>query len=260
MIQAVFLDIDNTLTSSVTRAIPQSALEAIARARANGVRVFAATGRNTRTPEEGAILRGVTLDGCVALNGQICYLADDTIVFRRPLDARDVATAQRYCDARGCAYLVSELNENYINRISQTVLDFQAHIRIPLYAVHGAQNLSERDIYAFSPFLDRRAERELLPQLTHSTAVRYNEITCDIIPREGGKDVGILKMLAHLGIPACDSMAFGDGGNDIAMLRAAGVGVAMAGSAPDVLAAADYVAESPDADGIYRTFALYKLI
>jgi len=49
MIKAVFCDVDNTLTSSKTRTIPASALEAIQKARKNGVKVFAATGRHTRT-------------------------------------------------------------------------------------------------------------------------------------------------------------------------------------------------------------------
>ena len=47
-------------------------------------------------------------------------------------------------------------------------------------------------------------------------------------------------------------MAFGDGGNDIDMLRYAGVGVAMGNAGDDVKAAADYVTAGVDEDGVER--------
>ena len=47
-------------------------------------------------------------------------------------------------------------------------------------------------------------------------------------------------------------MAFGDGGNDIAMLKHAGVGVAMGNASEEVKACADMVTESVDNDGIAK--------
>ena len=52
-------------------------------------------------------------------------------------------------------------------------------------------------------------------------------------------------------------MAFGDGGNDMSMLRHAGVGIAMGNAEDKVKAVADYVTDTVDADGIYK--ALKKL-
>lgn len=45
-------------------------------------------------------------------------------------------------------------------------------------------------------------------------------------------------------------MAFGDGGNDIPIIEYAGTGVAMGNATDDVKAAADYVADTVDEDGI----------
>ena len=47
-------------------------------------------------------------------------------------------------------------------------------------------------------------------------------------------------------------MAFGDGGNDIAMLKHAGVGVAMGNASDEVKACADMVTDSVDDDGIAK--------
>lgn len=53
-----------------------------------------------------------------------------------------------------------------------------------------------------------------------------------------------------------DLLAFGDGYNDLSMLRYAGCGVAMANAAPEVRAEADYVTLSNEEDGIAHF--LYK--
>jgi hydroxymethylpyrimidine pyrophosphatase-like HAD family hydrolase len=71
----------------------------------------------------------------------------------------------------------------------------------------------------------------------------------DIAPEGVNKATGLAEVAAGFGVSAADVLAFGDGRNDIEMLRWAGRGVAM-GDAPDeVKAAADDVTESIDRDG-----------
>ena len=53
-----------------------------------------------------------------------------------------------------------------------------------------------------------------------------------------------------LGIPMAETMAFGDDLNDLSMLRAAGLGVAMGNASAEVKAAADYVTASCDENGV----------
>ena len=55
-------------------------------------------------------------------------------------------------------------------------------------------------------------------------------------------------------------MAFGDGGNDISMLRHAGIGVAMGNANDNVKAVADYVTTSVDEDGIAHALEQFKII
>lgn len=54
--------------------------------------------------------------------------------------------------------------------------------------------------------------------------------------------------------PAC-AVAFGDGTNDMTMIRSAGIGVAMANAEPEVLAAADLVAPSNQEDGVAQVLS-----
>ena len=57
-----------------------------------------------------------------------------------------------------------------------------------------------------------------------------------------------------------ETIAFGDGGNDISMLRFAGIGVAMGNAEDDVKASADYVTAGVDDDGIRKALSHFGLL
>ena len=61
---------------------------------------------------------------------------------------------------------------------------------------------------------------------------------CDIIPANGGKDLGVAATLERLGIDASEAIAFGDGENDLSMFSAVGTSVAMGNAQETVKAAA----------------------
>ena len=66
------------------------------------------------------------------------------------------------------------------------------------------------------------------------------------------KATGLAELCQSLGIPASAVIACGDMPNDIAMLRWAGLGVAVANAHPDVLAAADTRTSHHNEDGVAR--------
>lgn len=66
------------------------------------------------------------------------------------------------------------------------------------------------------------------------------------------KGAALTWLCGHLGIPRARSWAFGDSGNDLSMLIAAGTGVAMANAEPEERAAADAVCASNEEDGVGR--------
>ena len=85
MFKAVFLDVDGTLTDLRTNTVPDSARRAIRLARARGVKVCAATGRHTRTKEEGSVIAGLDFDCYISLSGQLCYAPDGGIYHKQTL-------------------------------------------------------------------------------------------------------------------------------------------------------------------------------
>lgn len=84
-------------------------------------------------------------------------------------------------------------------------------------------------------------------RITHAVGYCY-----DILPQNGGKQIGIPAMAAHYGIRNDEILVFGDGPNDVDMLRDVGFGVAMGNGCAKAKAAANYVTTDVDDDGIYR--------
>jgi hydroxymethylpyrimidine pyrophosphatase-like HAD family hydrolase len=64
------------------------------------------------------------------------------------------------------------------------------------------------------------------------------------------KASGLARLCAELGVGRDEVVAFGNARNDVAMLRWAGRGVAVANAVPEVLAAADEITASNDDDGV----------
>lgn len=71
------------------------------------------------------------------------------------------------------------------------------------------------------------------------------------------KGEALLAVAELLGVRREETLAFGDGANDVAMIRAAGIGAGMANGIPEVREAADVLAGSNDEDGVARVIEQY---
>ena len=99
-----------------------------------------------------------------------------------------------------------------------------------------------------------------MPLLSDCISGRWHPAFTDITADGADKGRGIELMAARFGISIDETMAFGDGGNDIPMLRRAGVGVAMGNAQPAIQAEADYVTTSVDDDGVRNALLHWKVI
>lgn len=104
-----------------------------------------------------------------------------------------------------------------------------------------------------------RAERELSELLGERMDVfRSAPFFVELVPKGIDKAQSLERLLSRLSLTAADLVAFGDGYNDLSMLRYAGMGIAMANAAPEVRAEADYVTLSNEEDGIAAALQYFE--
>lgn len=111
---------------------------------------------------------------------------------------------------------------------------------------------SVQKFHAYFPDLALRPKvmeqlRREFPELVQSISMPAN---LELNAQDATKGHGLLTLCRCLGIDPQETAAFGDGTNDISMLKAAGVGVSMSNGAPETLAAADLTAPSNEEDGV----------
>lgn len=104
-------------------------------------------------------------------------------------------------------------------------------------------------------------EDERIQALTHHLITqRWEPTAVDIIQEGGGKRRAMEAYFEHLGIAPEETIAFGDGANDIPMLETAGIGVAMGNASDEVKAHADLVSDACDAGGIWNALVALGVI
>lgn len=259
--RALFFDIDGTLVSFKTHEIPASTIFALTQAKANGHKVFIATGRPIQIITNLAAIEHL-VDGYITTNGAYCYVGSD-VVSCHAIASKEVEIMLE--DARRYDYSCVVASETQFAVFNpHPVFD---DIFIHQLAVEGLDEknmnidvaLSEQ-ILQFSPFFDVEHEKELMQRLSGCVSGRWHPAFTDITAKGTDKGTALHEMANYLGLQMDSVIAFGDGGNDLTMIREAGVGIAM-GNANEVLKqAADHITTTVDDDGVMTALRHYGVI
>lgn len=246
-----FFDIDGTLLPSGQSRIPDDTIRDLDQARANGILLILASGRlpfDIRSVRE-----QYDFDAYLTTNGQYCFTKDQ--ILREVYFPRDtVAGAIALAEEVQMPMVLCTLHEIVRNR--------HVHDDSPYFSDRPMPDLGQYlDLNILQlTCLGQPDEHWFAEHIPGCRAVYQAPKYADIIPADGGKETGINVILAHFGIDLADSMAFGDAGNDIRMLRHVGIGVAMGNAVAPAKAAADYVTADCTDDGIGKALRHFGLI
>ena len=252
--QAIFFDFDGTLCSFKTHTVPKSAIEGIERAQRRGVKVFLATGRHPLTFMQNDAAAALSFDAYLTANGQYCY-DSQKIIHKMYIDPADKRALVKLLEHESIPMLFQAQKEIYLSPAVETdsrvlaVNSVLSSMEAPAYPI---ERCLHEDVFTLMLYGGGVEERRVLSVMPNTKAVRWHPLFADLIPKCGGKDVGMDAMLAYYGIPLEATLAFGDAQNDIDMLRHAGLGVAMGNASSEVKAIADMVTDSVDDDGVYK--------
>jgi Cof subfamily protein (haloacid dehalogenase superfamily) len=249
----VVADLDGTARSRVLGITP-GVRAAVAAARARGVRVCVATGR--MWPSAEPWVRALGADPPVILynGGQVLDFATGRILYDRRLP-RAAARA-----ALGIVRRDPALQPHLF-------LDDRVYVERP----HPATDAYVKDdglafevVPAFESLLARHphkvmvigapARLEALGRAVREARVPVHAVMSEptyleILPPDVSKGTALQAMLEALGIPAAEVIAVGDNWNDVEMLEAAGLGVAMGDAPEGVRARAHHVCGTAEEEG-----------
>jgi Cof subfamily protein (haloacid dehalogenase superfamily) len=257
MIKALFFDIDGTLVSFKTHSIPQSTIEAIDKAKEKGIKVFISTGRPKIIMNN---LGALTFDGYITMNGAYCFAGADEVIYKNNIPAGDVETVVDLVKEESLSCIFVQEKKMGICNPGRLSDEFLSALNVPALPEMKIDDVPGLKIFQISPFISPAQEKEWMAQLPHCESGRWNPSFTDIVAKGNGKDRGVDEIIRHFDIALEETMAFGDGGNDISMLQHAAIGVAMGNAKENVKQVADYVTDTVDNDGILKALEHFGVI
>ena len=244
----IFLDIDGTLLPPGEMTVPDSAVEALRRARANGHKLFLCTGRNLRMT---APLFHYGFDGFVCSAGGYVGCEGKVLVDlpMEPEQVRGLRAALQACGAectlevRDDTYGGIKMIERFANlfpkKPGQTnseaerwrkMMEFGMTIR-PIEEYHG-EPVYKIVFIAPNEACLTEVKRQYEDQFVFCESRLGDEgggiVNGELINRKFNKGSGIRAICNHLGCSLADTIGFGDSDNDLQMTDVVGISVGMA--------------------------------
>lgn len=260
MIKALFFDIDGTLVSFNTHKVAQSTIEGLNIAKERGIKIFISTGRPLSFINNLEDIEHL-IDGYITTNGSYNFMGK-SVISMHSIPKEEVLTLVDYLNKHEYpAILVGTDNTAVINHkpiVDRIVIDTLNITNID-YSI-TAETVLQQDILQITPFITQEQQDIIMPQIPHCASERWHPEFIDTVNKQASKGKALSDIVAYNDLLISETMAFGDGGNDISMLLKAGVGVAMGNANDNVKAMANYVTSSVDDDGIYKALKHFEVI
>lgn len=256
--RAIALDLDGTLTNHEKVVTPKTR-EALLKAASEGAVIILASGRPTYGIEPVAECLELNQRGGYILSyngGNIVNAQTGEKLFSQFLPDEVIPELYAYAKENGHALLGYAGNEIITEMPDDQYVKEES--RINKMNIRKVENLFEalephptKLLMTGDPTLMLKAEEKLVEKLGDRMDIfRSAPFFLELVPKGIDKAQSLQRLLGKINLTPADMIAFGDGYNDLSMLKLAGVGVAMANAAPEVRAEADYVTLSNEEDGV----------
>lgn len=277
--KVIFLDVDGTLVDYENH-LPESAVEAIRKARANGHLVYICTGRShAEVPPQ---LWDIGLDGMIGGNGSYVEHQGE-VVMHQMLSEEDSRAIVDWLHERGLEFYLESNNglfaSEHFKEAARPVMRAYALTKgakeedikemEPEDGLHGlvyGGNLYRNDLnkisFILKSYQDHLDSKEAFPHLKVGTwggrgeTALFGDLGVANIDKAHAIDV----LLDFLDKDKADTIAFGDAKVDIPMLDYCAIGVAMGNGGPEILAMADMITDDVEDDGLYKAFEKLGLL
>ncbi len=257
MIKLFVCDIDNTLLNQ-TVGMPQANLQAILDLQKTGVTVALASGRvSSGMLEVAQKLKLKEYGGYViAANGAyVCSMKEDKILLNATIPLMELKQMADFAQELGIHVSIQQgsiltyTHEDDAVRYNKGVIKLTMEAHDPLSeALYESSNKVELTHWIeasgepFDVFTQRFQDRYSL--------IRGRKTFLDVMPIGVTKATGMAVVMKELGLKANEVAAIGDGENDRAMLKAAGLSATLANAKASIQAEVDHVVASVEHAGL----------
>lgn len=257
-VDAVFFDIDGTLLSFKSHEVSSSTEEAISILQEKGIKTILSTGRSINSIDH---VKYLNFDGYITFNGGYCVSQDGFVLFKKAIDSSDIESLMGFAQKNSLSFSLMSEKEVSIYNVTPEIAGLYAMLNLPVPKPVDFDSMEKDSVLQVNIFIDEKEEDEFMKMvMPNSLASRWSPIFADVNPQGQSKQIGIDVFCQHFGIDLSRTMAFGDGGNDITMLKHVNTGVAMGNANPEVKEIADYVTDDVDSDGIWNALKRFKVI
>lgn len=280
MIQLIASDMDGTLLND-SQTISQENIDAIRLANEHGITFMVATGRGY-TEAKPALEKANIVCPMITVNGAQIYDETGTLLFTSSIDDVTASEISQELNKSGLYYEIATTKgifsinqtkriENVANFIASNKPSISYKMAIALSAAHldllSIQYVDslesiiqdpEINILKFIVFSPDGPEsfttiRSTIQSMDDIFITSSHPNNIEINHSNAQKGAALAYIANHFSIPIENTMTFGDNFNDMSMLKAAGVGVAMGNAEPEVKAVADITTDTNVNNGVAHT-------
>ena len=250
-------DYDNTLVPFGESKPRQKVVKAVKKLQAAGGRFVLSTGRAYPCVNLKGQLGGIRFDYAITCNGACVVDREGRIVAEHPLTAEEMYALVDFCEDynyplqfnfRDACYAYCEyeyLHRGYqqMNSIGLDCMDGEDQDRHLIDMPHAAfAAVPPEHVADFAAKYGHLGLHWMQVGAQNADGLCYYDIV------RGGMDkgVGLADLCEKMGLTLADAVAAGDSANDVAMLKAAGLGCCMANGTPDAKACLLYTSDAAD--------------
>lgn len=262
----IFLDLDGTLTNDEKQITPKTR-EALIHIQKQGHIVALASGR----PTAGMIPVAETVElekyggYIMAFNGgKIINCRTKEIVFEKVINKKYISPLLKYAKENDIGMISYDSRQVVVGTRIDKYIELESIInKIPLLQTDMERYIDyhpNKCLMTAEPELAEKHEKILSERFQNELSIsRSADYFIEIMPKGIDKAAAIDVLIRQLAIDRKDTVACGDGYNDISMVEYAGIGVAMSNAAEVVKEKADYITASNNEDGIVQVIEKFFL-
>ena len=195
------------------------------------------------------------MDSIILSNGAYIIRGEEAeVIYIDDKVAKDVID---YCDKNSLTYrYVLGSGTGYLNRHDEDKekLFYKLYSMIPDVKKYEDERIINLLIYG-----DISQQHEVA-SLCSDAEICFLGLACEISPKGCTKGSALIRIMKEYGLERKDTCSFGDGGNDIEMIKAAGLGIAMGNGGQELKDASDYIAHDISDDGLYRAMKHFGFV